>query len=104
MKINTRKLKQVILPNLPYAFLFWLFSKIGEAYRLAPGADIAHKMMATVSKLNAAMSNPLPSFNPFDLLIGIIGAAAVYGFVMYKKHHRKKWRKDIEYGSARWSA
>jgi len=59
-------------------------------------------MMATVSKLNAAMSNPLPSFNPFDLLIGLIGAAVVYGFVQYKKHHRKKWRKDIEYGSARW--
>ena len=102
MKLDTKKIKKLILPNLPYAFLFWLFCKVGEAYRHAPGADIPHKMMATVSKLNAAMSNPLPSFNPFDLLIGLIGAAAVYGFVQYKKHHRKKWRKDIEYGSARW--
>ncbi|MDR3092243.1 MAG: hypothetical protein LBU36_08690 [Clostridiales bacterium] len=42
------------------------------------------------------------SFEPFDLLIGLLGAAAVYGFVMYKKHHRKKWRKEVEYGSARW--
>ena len=102
MKLDTKKIKKLVLPNLPYAFLFWLFCKVGEAYRHAPGADIPHKMMATVSKLNAAMSNPLPSFNPFDLLIGLIGAAVVYGFVQYKKHHRKKWRKDIEYGSARW--
>ena len=102
MKINTRKLKQIILPNLPYLGLFWLFSKVGEAYRLAPGADVLHKAMATVNSLNAAMSHPLPSFHTFDLLFGLVGAAAVYGFVLYKKHHRKKWRKDIEYGSARW--
>jgi type IV secretion system protein VirD4 len=102
MKINTRKLKQVILPNLPYAGLFWFFSKVGEAYRLAPGVDVLHKAMATVNQLNAAFAHPLPSFNPQDLLVGITGAAAVYGFVQYKKRHRKKWRKDIEYGSARW--
>jgi hypothetical protein len=52
-------------------------------------------MLAAVNTLNATMSNPLPSFNPFDLLVGLIGAAAVYGFVLYKKHHRKKWRKDV---------
>ena len=100
--MNITKFKRIILPNLPYAFLFWLFSKASEAYRLAPGKDMAHKMMAAVNGFNTVMSNPLPSFNPFDLLIGIIGAAAVYGFVLYKKHHRKKWRTDIEYGSARW--
>jgi type IV secretion system protein VirD4 len=99
---NTRKLKQAILPNLPYAFLFWLFSKIGEAYRLAPGRDVLHKAMAVVGQLNGVMSRPLPSFDPFDILFGLVGAAAVYGFVLYKKHHRKKWRKDVEYGSARW--
>jgi type IV secretion system protein VirD4 len=93
--MNTKQLKRFVLPNLPYVFLFWMFCKVGEAYRLAPGADVAHKMMATVSRLNAVMSNPMPSFNPFDLLVGLIGAAAVYGFVLYKKHHRKKWRKDV---------
>ena len=102
--MDTKKIKRFVLPNLPYLFLFWIFTKVGEAYRLAPGADVAHKMMASVSKLNAVMSNPLPSLYPFDLLVGLIGAAAVFGFVLYKKHHQKKWRKDIEYGSARWSA
>ena len=100
--MGTQRLKKIIIPNLPYVFLFWFFCKVGEAYRLAPGADFAHKLLAAVGRLNAAISNPLPSLNPFDLLIGLIGAAAVYGFVLYKKHHRKKWRKDIEYGSARW--
>ena len=99
--MDTRKIKQLILPNLPYVFMFWLFGKIGEAYRIAPGKDILHKAMATVNQLNLTMSHPMPSFNPFDLLVGLVGAASVYGFVLYKKHHRKKWRKDIEYGSAR---
>jgi type IV secretion system protein VirD4 len=102
MKINTRKIKQFILPNLPYAFLFWLFNKVGQAYRLSPGKDILHKAMSAVNSLGAAMQSPLPSFAGFDLLVGLTGAAAVYGYVLYKKKHAKKWRKDIEYGSARW--
>jgi type IV secretion system protein VirD4 len=100
--MDVKQIRRIVLSNLPYVFLFWLFGKIGEAYRLAPGIDAFHKAMATVGGLNAAMSHPLPALNPFDLLVGLIGAAAVYGFVLYKKHHRKKWRKDIEYGSARW--
>jgi type IV secretion system protein VirD4 len=60
--------------------------------------------MAAVSRLNAMMSNPLPSLNLFDILFGLVGAAAVFGYVTYKKRHRKKWRKGVEYGSARWSA
>jgi len=102
MKINTRKIKQIALPNLPYVFLFWLFAKIGEAYRITPGVDMLRKAMGAAANLGGTLSRPMLSFNPFDLLVGIVGAAAVYGFVMYKKHHRKKWRKDIEYGSARW--
>jgi type IV secretion system protein VirD4 len=50
------------------------------------------------------MSNPLPSLNIFDLCVGLIGSAAIYGIVCYKKKNAKNWRKDIEYGSARWSA
>jgi type IV secretion system protein VirD4 len=52
----------------------------------------------------ARTQRPLPSFDTFDLLVGLIGAAAVYGIVLYKKKTKKKWRKDMEYGSARWSA
>ena len=99
--INTRNIKQYALPNLPYLFLFWLFGKVGEAVRTAPGSDLLQQIMHGVGNLNITLAKPLPSFNPQDLLVGLIGAAAVYGFAQYKKHTRKKWRKDIEYGSAR---
>jgi type IV secretion system protein VirD4 len=101
--MTIKKIKRFILPNLPYVFLLWLFAKIGEAYRITPGADTLHKAMGATANLGSTLSQPMLSFNPFDLLIGIIGTAAVYCFVLYKKRHRKNWKKDIEYGSARWS-
>ena len=102
--MNTTNIKKYVLPYLPYVFLFWLFSKCGEAYRVSPGSDVLRKLMNAIANLNIAMSRPLPSFNPFDLLVGLIGAAALFCIVSYKKKNAKKWRKDIEYGSARWSA
>ena len=102
--INTAKIKRYVLPNLPYALMFWFFSKCGEAYRLAPGRDMLQKLMSGIGNLNTALARPLPSFDPFDLVVGLVGAAAVYLFVYIKKKNAKKWRKDIEYGSARWSA
>jgi type IV secretion system protein VirD4 len=100
--INTTNIKKYVLPNIPYVFLFWLFDKCGEAYRIAPGYDTLRKLVATTATLNTAISRPMLSFDLFDLLIGLIGAAAIYGTVQYKKHNAKKWRKDVEYGSARW--
>jgi type IV secretion system protein VirD4 len=100
--IDTSKIRRFVLPNLPYVFLFWLFDKLGEAYRLAPGRDLLHKFIATTATLNSTIARPAPSFDKFDLLIGLIGAAAVYAAVLYKKHNARKWRKDREYGSARW--
>jgi type IV secretion system protein VirD4 len=91
-----------VLPNLPYAFLWWLFDKLGEAYRLAPGRDLLHKLTATVNALNTAFARPAPSFDVFDMTIGLIGAAVIFGVVQYRRHNQKKWRKDREYGSARW--
>jgi type IV secretion system protein VirD4 len=100
--MNTANIKRHILLSLPYIFLFWLFDKGGEAVRTAPGNDMLQKLMYGVGNLNAALSKPMLSFNPQDLLVGLIGAAAAFGVVLYKKHNAKKWRKDIEYGSARW--
>ena len=100
--MSMEKIKGYVLPNFPYAALFWLFDKCGEAYRTAPGNDLLQKMMGAIVGLNVTLSRPFPSFVPFDLLIGLIGAAAVYAAVFFKKKNAKKWRKDIEYGSARW--
>ena len=102
--MTTNIIKKYVLPHLPYVMMFWFFSKCGEAYRLAPGNDILQKLIGGLATLGDTMANPLPTINPFDLLIGVVGAAAIYGVVLYRKHHMKKWRKDVEYGSARWSA
>jgi type IV secretion system protein VirD4 len=102
--ITTTNIKRYVLPNLPYAFLFWLFGKGSEAVRTAPGGDTLQKIMYGIGNLNTTLAKPMPSFDPVDLLAGLIGTAAVFCFVLYKKHNAKKWRKDIEYGSARWRA
>ena len=100
--MSTDKIRKHLLPNLPYAMLFWFFGKIGEAYRLTPGDDVIKKLMGSMTGLSTVMAKPLPSLVPFDLLIGLTGAAAIYIFVWYRKRNAKKWRKDIEFGSARW--
>jgi type IV secretion system protein VirD4 len=100
--MSAKQIKRLVLPHFPYVFLFWLFGKFGEAYRLSPGADFLRKLMGMFLNVGDTLSRPLPSLVPFDLLVGLFGAAAVFLFVLYKKKHKKKWRKDIEYGSARW--
>ena len=100
--MTTDKIRKYLLPNLPYAMMFWFFSKCGEAYRLAPGNDMLQRLIGCISALGATVSQPMPSFDPFDLCVGLIGTAAIYCAVLYKKKNAKKWRKDIEYGSARW--
>jgi type IV secretion system protein VirD4 len=96
-------LKKYIMPNLPYVLLFWLFGKAGMAYRLAPGRDMLQKLIHSMATLEAAMESPLPSLDLFDMAVGLAGAVAVYIIVYFKKKNAKKFRKDTEYGSARWS-
>jgi type IV secretion system protein VirD4 len=100
--INAKKIKRFVLPNLPYLLLWWVFTKVGEAYRLSPGRDTLQKLIGTVSALNTALSHPLPALNLFDVTVGVVGTAAVYGIVQYRRHNSRKWRQNIEYGSARW--
>ena len=100
----TDKIKKYVLPNIPYLMMFWFFSKCGEAYRISTDTDTIRKMMEAIANLNTVISRPLPSFNQFDLCFGFIGAAAIYGLVWYRKKNAKKWRRNVEYGSARWSA
>jgi type IV secretion system protein VirD4 len=99
---DAKRIKRLVLPNLPYLFLWWLFDKAGQAVRLSNGRDMLRKIIGGVANLDKAFVKPLPSFVPSDILVGLVGAAAVFGIVLYRKRHTKKWRKDIEYGSARW--
>ena len=95
--------KKLALTYFPYLIFLWVFDKAGECYRLAAGADMVTKLMATISDLGTAISrNPLPSLHPRDLLIGLIGAAAIRFAVYWKGKNAKKYRHGVEYGSARW--
>lgn len=98
----SEKLKKYVLPNLPYLFIFWLADKLGQAFRLSTGANIGKKLMDAVNGLALLARDPLPSVHPRDLLAGIAGAAVIWLVVYFKKKNAKKWRKNIEYGSARW--
>jgi len=94
--------KKLIILNLPFVLFFYLADKAGQAFRLAYGADISAKVLNIGGGFAAAFQNPLPSFHPQDLLIGLIGAAFIFLALQIKKQNAKKYRKGIEYGSARW--
>ena len=83
--------------------MFWFFNRIGEGYRLAAGADELSKLMNAIAEIGDTVAhNPLPSFHPQDLLIGLIGAACIRAAVYIKAKNAKKYRHGVEYGSARW--
>ena len=98
----TDKLKRYVLPNLPYLLIFWLFLKLGTAYRIAEGADFGQKLIGLFQSIGPAFGTIAPGLYGFDWLIGLIGAAAVRLFVYCKTKNAKKFRRDAEYGSARW--
>lgn len=103
--MNGIDVKKYVIPNLPYVFVFWFFSKVAESYRLSAGGDMVTKGMAALSGLGAVITaNPLLSFHPRDLLLGVIGAAVVWAVVYFKGKNAKKYRHGVEYGSARWGA
>lgn len=96
------KIKKYVIPNIPYLFLFWLFLKLGTAYRIAAGAGILEKLAGMAQAIGPAFDNIAPGVNSFDWLIGVVGAAVIKLAVWHSMTRAKKFRKDVEYGSARW--
>lgn len=94
--------KKIILPNIPYVFIGLLATKLGQAFRLAPGADLSGKLLHFMEGMAAAFDTAVPSFHPADLCVGIAAAAAIRLAVYVKGKDAKKFRKNMEYGSARW--
>ncbi len=95
-------IKKLILPNIPYAVIALFATKLGEAVRLAPGGDASEKMLNIVQGFSLAFKSSLPSFHPIDLLVGIAIALIIRLAVYIKGKNAKKYRKNVEYGSARW--
>ena len=98
----TDKLRKYVLPNIPYVFIGWVFLKLGTAYRLAVGSDFAHKFIGLGQTVGAAFADFAPGLALFDWLVGIVGAVAFRLLIYFKSKNAKKYRRDAEYGSARW--
>ena len=95
-------IKKIILPNLPYLLFALLGTKCGQAARLAPGLGFSQKALHILDGFRLAFESLLPSFHPADLLVGLLIAAALRLAVYVKGKNAKKFRKNMEYGSARW--
>ena len=96
------EIKKLLILNLPYLLFVYLFDKVGAAVRLSPGMDASQKILHLGEGFTAAFASAAPSFHPADLLIGVAGAVIIRLAVYLKGKNAKKYRKGIEYGSARW--
>ena len=100
----TDKIRKYILPNIPYLFIGWACLKLGTAYRLAAGAGFGEKLLGLGRSIGPAFANFAPGFDPFDWLVGLVGAVVFRLLIYFKSKNAKKFRRDEEYGSARWGA
>ena len=96
------KLKKYLLPNLPYLFFVYLFDKLCQAVRLAPGLDVSEKLLHIGQGFQTAFASSAPSFHVLDICVGIFGAILIRLAVYLKAKNAKKYRRGVEYGSARW--
>ena len=96
------EMKKLIIANLPYLLFVYLFGKLGQTYRLAAGADLSEKLLHLADGFSLAFESAAPSFHLFDLAVGVAGAVALRLIVYCKSKNAKKYRRGVEYGSARW--
>ena len=95
-------IKKLALPNIPYIFIALFATKLGQAWRLAPGMDFSGKALHLMEGFATAFSSLVPSFHPIDLCVGVAAALLIRLAVYVKGKNAKKFRKNLEYGSARW--
>ena len=100
--MRTGSVKKYVIPNIPYLFVLWACLKLGTAYRLAAGADFPHKLMGLGQTVGPAFADLAPGLDHFDWLVGIVGAVGFRLLIYFKSKNAKKFRRDEEFGSARW--
>ena len=100
--MRTDKIRKYVLPNIPYLFIGWACLKMGMTYRLAAGANFGEKLLGLMQTIGVAFADFSPGLDPFDWLIGIVGAVAFRLLIYFKSKNAKKYRRDEEYGSSRW--
>ena len=98
----SKKIKKYVLTYFPYLIAFWFFSKCGTAYRMASGANLGEKLFGMVKTIGPVFQSYVPGLGLFDLAVGVAGAVILYFVVQSKIKKARKFRRDMEYGSARW--
>ena len=102
MNVDRNEIKRQLVLHVPY-IVFGLFcTNLGEGWRMAEGADNPERILSFMTTLPAALSVPLPSFHPFDLMVGAICGILLRIAVYLRAKDAKKFRHNVEYGSARW--
>ena len=96
------KLNKTLILSVPYVFIALIATKLGQTWRLADGITVSEKFLHIADGFTEAMQSPLPSFHPVDLLVGVITALLIRLIVYEKSKNAKKYRRNVEYGSARW--
>ena len=102
MQINTKKLKKILLANLPYLIFAYAGNKISYAYRIADGSGFQEKLMPFLNEIGTSFAQVLPSMNGIDILAGAAVAGIMKAVLYFKAKNKKKFRQGEEYGSARW--
>ena len=100
--VQSADMKKLILLNFPYIIAFYMVEKAAWLYRHCNGDSVVDRLMVLFMNFGLAYKSVLPSFHPFDLLIGLVGAAALKAVIYFKGKNAKKYRQGEEYGSARW--
>ena len=98
------KIRKYVLPNIPYLFVLWFFLKLGTAYRIADGANFGMKLIGMMKTISISLQDFAPELVGFDWLVGLAGAVLFRLLIYYKIKNAKKYRRDVEYGSAQWGA
>jgi len=96
------KIKKYAAPNIPYIFIGWAFLKLGTAFRTAPGASMGEQFMNMLQTIGPAFGSFAPGIHPFDWLVGIVGAVLIRVYINGRTKKAQKYRRDMEYGTARW--
>ena len=100
--VQSADMKKLILLNFPYIIAFYMVEKAAWLYRHCNGDSVVDRLMILFMNFGLAYKSVLPSFHPFDLMVGLVGAAALKAVIYFKGKNAKKYRQGEEYGSARW--
>ena len=100
--VQATDMKKLILLNFPYIIAFYMVEKAAWLYRHCNGDSVVDRLMVLFMNFGLAYKSVLPSFHPFDLMVGLVGAAVLKAVIYFKGKNAKKYRQGEEYGSARW--